>query len=153
MQQEYEAKVARRKAAGISDSKKYLDETIEVSERKGVSTKRSLNESVGDSMYKTYEKRVSKLPKREVGAGLRPLDSFAHGENDEVAPEAVERLAAELRARDALRYKPSQSVRKNENDDITSINEANDRYNKRLSRAYDKYSLEIRQNLERGTAL
>jgi hypothetical protein len=38
-------------------------------------------------------------------------------------------------------------------EDVTSINERNKQFNKKLKRAFDKYTVEIRQNLERGTAL
>lgn len=40
-----------------------------------------------------------------------------------------------------------------EAEDVTSINERNKNFNKKLKRAFDKYTVEIRQNLERGTAL
>ena len=40
-----------------------------------------------------------------------------------------------------------------EGEDVTSINERNKHFNKKLKRAFDKYTVEIRQNLERGTAL
>ena len=37
--------------------------------------------------------------------------------------------------------------------DISYINERNMNFNKKLSRFYDQYTGEIRQNLERGTAI
>ncbi|CAM9189935.1 unnamed protein product [Hapterophycus canaliculatus] len=37
--------------------------------------------------------------------------------------------------------------------DIDYINDRNKHFNKKIKRAYDKYTVEIRQNLERGTAL
>lgn len=37
--------------------------------------------------------------------------------------------------------------------DVTSINERNRVFNKKLDRNYSKYSNEIKGNLERGTAL
>ena len=38
-------------------------------------------------------------------------------------------------------------------EDVTSINDRNKFFNKKIKRAFDKYTVEIRQNLERGTAL
>jgi pre-mRNA-splicing factor SYF2 len=38
-------------------------------------------------------------------------------------------------------------------DDISWINEKNRKFNQKISRFYDKYTKEIRENLERGTAL
>ena len=41
----------------------------------------------------------------------------------------------------------------NHDADIDYINERNMRFNKKAARFYDKYTAEIKQNLERGTAL
>lgn len=38
-------------------------------------------------------------------------------------------------------------------DDISWINEKNRVFNQKIARFYDKYTKEIRENLERGTAL
>lgn len=40
-----------------------------------------------------------------------------------------------------------------EDEDITHISERNRKFNKKAQRAYDDYTVEIRNNLERGTAL
>jgi pre-mRNA-splicing factor SYF2 len=37
--------------------------------------------------------------------------------------------------------------------DVDYINDRNKHFNKKIKRAFDKYTVEIRQNLERGTAL
>jgi len=41
----------------------------------------------------------------------------------------------------------------NEENDVDYINDRNYHFNKKLARAYDDYTQEIRENLERGTAL
>lgn len=41
----------------------------------------------------------------------------------------------------------------NEGEDVTYINERNRVFNKKASRAFNQYTLEIAQNIERGTAL
>jgi hypothetical protein len=38
-------------------------------------------------------------------------------------------------------------------DTVDFINGRNEHFNKKIKRAYDKYTVEIRQNIERGTAL
>ena len=50
---------------------------------------------------------------------------------------------------------PAFSRRRSEHGaaDIDYINDRNKHFNKKIKRAYDKYTVEIRQNLERGTAL
>jgi hypothetical protein len=40
-----------------------------------------------------------------------------------------------------------------EGQDIDYINDRNEKFNKKVKRAFDKYTVEIKQNLERGTAL
>jgi len=41
----------------------------------------------------------------------------------------------------------------NEEADVDYINERNMKFNKKAARFYDKYTAEIKQNLERGTAV
>lgn len=38
-------------------------------------------------------------------------------------------------------------------DDVDFINDKNEAFNKKIKRSFDKYTVEIRQNLERGTAI
>lgn len=40
-----------------------------------------------------------------------------------------------------------------EQEDVSYINQRNKRFNQKISRNFDKHTAEIRQNLERGTAL
>ena len=51
------------------------------------------------------------------------------------------------------RSKFSRRRTEHEGADIDYINDRNKHFNKKIKRAYDKYTVEIRQNLERGTAL
>lgn len=51
------------------------------------------------------------------------------------------------------RAKSSKRRTEYESADIDYINERNKNFNKKIKRVYDKYTTEIRQNLERGTAL
>jgi pre-mRNA-splicing factor SYF2 len=53
----------------------------------------------------------------------------------------------------AARKKFSRRRQEFDQEDVTYINERNKVFNKKIKRAYDKYTVEIRQNLERGTAL
>lgn len=82
------------------------------------------------------------------GSGVNALDSL-HGKPSK---EAVDRLVDKLKKDDARRMK-----RRRQPDDgdehVTYINEKNKQFNKKLSRHYDKYTKEIRDSFERGTAL
>lgn len=118
---------------------------------------------------------------KEVAMGLAPGTLTTFNPSSQVIPSTEEqRLAAENLYRDAntLIYgdsKPSEEAidrmvekintdldkkakfsrkRRNEDEgDITYINEHNRVFNKKIARYYDKYTTEIRNSFERGTAL
>ena len=50
-------------------------------------------------------------------------------------------------------YNPTAGAIEFEGEDISYINKRNKRFNEKINRNYDKHTAEIRQNLERGTAL
>lgn len=62
-------------------------------------------------------------------------------------------MVQELNATQESRYAFSRRRAFDEDKDVDYINERNRKFNQKLSRAYDKYTVEIRQNLERGTAI
>lgn len=66
--------------------------------------------------------------------------------------EGARRLANELHRRIQKAAKKRNRMEFNETD-VTSINKRNKLFNKKISRNYDRASAEIKQNLERGTAL
>jgi len=62
----------------------------------------------------------------------------------------IARLVRSWLPPDSIRF---DSIRFDSAADIDYINDRNKHFNKKIKRAYDKYTVEIRQNLERGTAL
>ncbi|RMD43385.1 hypothetical protein DV735_g1706, partial [Chaetothyriales sp. CBS 134920] len=68
--------------------------------------------------------------------------------------ENVDRLVADLRKAEEVRLK-KRRARGQEQDqgDVTFINEKNKQFNMKLARFYDRYTKEIRDSFERGTAL
>ncbi len=62
-------------------------------------------------------------------------------------------MVNELKERAENRKKFSRRRQHFEGEDVDYINERNKHFNKKIARAFDKYTVEIRQNLERGTAL
>ena len=62
-------------------------------------------------------------------------------------------IANEMRRRIEKREKNKRKKMEFEQEDVSYINQRNKRFNQKISRNYDKYTAEIRQNLERGTAL
>jgi pre-mRNA-splicing factor SYF2 len=67
--------------------------------------------------------------------------------------EAKEAMAEEIVEDQKQRLKRSRRRRFDETEEVTFINERNARFNKKASRAYDEYTEELRESLERGTAL
>ena len=58
--------------------------------------------------------------------------------------------------RDEIKRKKKQQRQlggKLEGETIGAINDRNEAFNRKIKREFDKYTVEIRQNLERGTAL
>lgn len=62
-------------------------------------------------------------------------------------------MVKELKDREEKRNSFSRRRRFHEEKDIDSINDRNEHFNKKIERAFGKYTLEIKNNLERGTAL
>ncbi|KAI9504907.1 SYF2 splicing factor-domain-containing protein, partial [Coemansia spiralis] len=97
-----------------------------------------------------YERQ--KQDKADLDAGMASISGTL---SEEFKPEHrnIEKLAhavEEQQQRRATLHKPS--IEK-EGEDVSYINERNARFNRKMNRAYDKYTKEIRDNFERGTAL
>ena len=134
-----------------------------------------------DSLHKGHEKRAASALKgrgndgREVrvgGAGSKASTSSSskkssadnqrdgHGAassntlvlGGQPSSAAMDRMVAELDERSRIRSNFSRRREVFEEEHTTHINESNRKFNKKLSRAYDKYTVELRQSLERGTA-
>ncbi|KAF9908739.1 hypothetical protein EC991_009549 [Linnemannia zychae] len=66
---------------------------------------------------------------------------------------AVDRLAADVVKQIEARSKFSKRRAHKEDEDVNYINDANQRFNQKIARFYDKHTKEIRDDFERGTAL
>ncbi|KAI4456588.1 gcip-interacting protein p29 [Holotrichia oblita] len=67
--------------------------------------------------------------------------------------EAVDNMVKDLEDQIAKRDKYSRRRTHNDDADIDYINERNAKFNKKLDRFYGEHTTEIKQNLERGTAV
>jgi t-SNARE complex subunit (syntaxin) len=65
----------------------------------------------------------------------------------------VDRLARDMEQHQENRRKLSRRRMTLEASDVDYINDKNEAFNKKIKRSFDKYTVEIRQNLERGTAI
>jgi pre-mRNA-splicing factor SYF2 len=68
--------------------------------------------------------------------------------------ENVDRLVKDLQKAEEVRLrKRRERGRGDEEGDVTYINDKNKQFNLRLARAYDKYTKDVRDSFERGTAI
>ncbi len=117
-----------------------------------------------EGQYANYERNLKSVRKSRKGESST-LDSYdptlhnhsignIHSNKQSATSErqGAKRLANEMKRR--AENKANQK-RKLEFDavDVTSINERNKKFNQKIGRNFDKHTAEIRQNLERGTAL
>ncbi|XP_075070187.1 pre-mRNA-splicing factor SYF2 [Mixophyes fleayi] len=95
-----------------------------------------------------YEKEREKC-----GESFYPtVNSLYHGTHVP-SKEGVDRMVTDLEKQIEKREKYSRRRAYNDDADIDYINERNANFNKKAERFYGKYTAEIKQNLERGTAV
>lgn len=118
-----------------------------------------------EATHRAYEKRLKKLP--TAGSSGRKADASGEGSSShleqnpldygkvgaEVSKSALDRLTKDIVEREEARSNFSKRRMQFSSSDVDYINDKNAQYNKKLKRAFDKYTVEIRQNLERGTAV
>lgn len=75
-----------------------------------------------------------------------------HGLHED-RPQAIDNMVKDLEAQISKREKYSRRRTHNDDADIDYINERNAKFNKKLDRFYGEHTAEIKQNLERGTAV
>lgn len=80
-------------------------------------------------------------------------DSYDH--DHKPSKEAVDRLVQDLDKGERARLKARAARGLNDDDkgDVTYINQKNKQFNEKLARFYNKYTTEIRESFERGTAI
>lgn len=110
-----------------------------------------------DAQYKSYKKQLNKLPTSSSIAGTEQVSESSElqygKQGTEVSSHALNRLAKNIEDREKQRETFSRRRAHIDATSVDAINEKNEHFNKKLKRTYDKYTVEIRQNLERGTAL
>ncbi|KAI9257334.1 SYF2 splicing factor-domain-containing protein [Phascolomyces articulosus] len=155
---------------------KYSAESVEKWEEKMQQKAERANNGFTDhaqAAHKKYLKLVSELKpdlgqyaekkeeaiERAIRNGEDPSDinavanSLDYGAlDDKPSKEAIDRLVHDTK-KQIIRRETRSRERKEVSDDISWINEKNRVFNQKIARFYDKYTKEIRENLERGTAL
>ncbi|GAB6025085.1 pre-mRNA-splicing factor syf2 [Chamberlinius hualienensis] len=96
-----------------------------------------------------YEEKKQELGEEVFYAGANTVLQGLHTDTK----EAVERMVEDLEKQIGKRAKFSRRRLYNDDADIDYINERNRIFNEKLERNYGQYTSEIKQNLERGTAV
>jgi len=112
-----------------------------------------------DGMHRNYERNLKNI-NRAAGGTLQDDSTSSTETFDPIldtSDEARERdgarnLAIEMKRRIEMQ-KSKRDRLEFEGEDVTWINQRNKKFNQKISRNFDKHTAEIRQNLERGTAL
>ncbi|MCD7459369.1 hypothetical protein HAX54_040728 [Datura stramonium] len=114
------------------------------------------------TLYNAYKKRTKNVAvdvdeynkmKEADPEFYREASSLQYGKAPKLSEDKIERMVKELKDRDEKRQSFSRRRKFHEEKDIDSINDRNEHFNKKIERAFGKYTLEIKNNLERGTAL
>ncbi|XP_065866644.1 uncharacterized protein [Euphorbia lathyris] len=114
------------------------------------------------TLYNAYKKRTKNVEvnleeynkmKEADPEFYREASSLQYGKAPKISEDKIDKMVKELKDRDEKRTSFSRRRRFHEEKDIDSINDRNEHFNKKIERAFGKYTLEIKNNLERGTAL
>ena len=159
------AKEEEMKKQGVEEKDWHLFETAEKVGKK--LEKQELKESrkatfgwhafTKDADFRVYEKQLDNLNTSKVVKDTSREDSFDPFQYGNlgvgaVSKEGLDRMSNYVEERQAKRSEFSRR-RMNIDTGTDYINERNEHFNKKIKRSFDKYTVEIRQNLERGTAL
>ncbi|KAI8061456.1 SYF2 splicing factor-domain-containing protein [Gongronella butleri] len=108
----------------------------------------------------SYNEKKLEAMERAIRNGEDPEDLRAMANDltyasasDRPSEEAIDRLVKDVSEQIGKRETRSRERKNVRYDDISWINEKNRVFNQKISRFYDKYTKEIRDSLERGTAL
>ncbi|KAL7747683.1 Pre-mRNA-splicing factor SYF2 [Sorochytrium milnesiophthora] len=150
----------------------YSVEDVERWEEKQEAKKQRTNDGFTDfaqAAHKKYQRMVGSLKPDLQEYNASKAEAVADNEADAFYKDAnnlesfvrptrpsqdkVQRMVDDLRKQVEVRHKSSRRRAFNPEEDINYINDKNRHFNKKISRAYDKYTAEIRDSFERGTAL
>ena len=137
------------------------DSSIQKAYKKEVSRERrkfGINDYYNpQGMHRNYERDLKSLPHAASALGdaaddKSTFDPILNDSDEKREREGARNLANEMKRR-IEKQKKKRDRLEFDGEDITWINQRNKKFNQKISRDYDKYTAEIRQNLERGTAL
>lgn len=163
-------KASRKNAVGFADYRKEAGKVYDRQIREMEKGKESM-----EGRRDAYEREKTEAIERSVRSGGLEIVETESGELIAVDKDgsfystadstasftnkpdkaAVDRLVADIRKAEEvrLRKRRERGGRDETDGDVTYINEKNKQFNLKLARFYDKYTSEIRDSFERGTAI
>lgn len=157
-----------KKQASMTEEEKLFAATAEEAEKaleRKKQKQKNMETTAWDMTEEKLTHRTQKRHEKELdGWGVvdaardvadATLDPLAYGTAETYQPseERVDALVGSLADIEQKRNKFSRRRQHYEEDEITYINERNRVFNRKVARTFDKYTSEIKNNLERGTAL
>jgi pre-mRNA-splicing factor SYF2 len=154
-------------ANGLDMSKAYMLDTQQMAETKYKKWEKEPAPHGWDvfnqkTLYDAYKKRTKNINvdveeynkmKEADPEFYREASSLQYGKAPKISDSKIEKMVKELKDRDEKKQSFSRRRKFREEKDVDSINDRNEHFNKKIERAFGKYTLEIKNNLERGTAL
>mmetsp|Transcript_50246 Transcript_50246/g.109212 ORF Transcript_50246/g.109212 Transcript_50246/m.109212 type:complete len:237 (+) Transcript_50246:27-737(+) len=166
-----ERKKKEAEELGQAPENPLLSETLEVADNK-VRKKRKKEENQAafgwevfnqDTLLKAHEKRIARSvkvdleayerQKKETPDFYRSADNMAYGAAPVADKAKVDNMVLDLVDAMDRRNKFSRRRTHHEEADVDYINDRNAHFNRKIERAFGAFTKEIKENLERGTAL
>lgn len=104
------------------------------------------------NMEAYHQDKLEKYAARISNAPSSPLDFLSHKPSKQQVGKLLENLAEQQEKRKNFSKKRKSDL-DHDSKNITFINARNERFNKKIGRAFDEYTKEYREALERGSAL
>lgn len=156
------------KAEGKDYDRLKLLEVSAIDAEKIEKKKKKKNPDLGFSTFEAqtarqYSRLVKNMPARDMNKYEKQKEelgeAFYGGPNTVLhglvkdTPSAINNMVKDLEQQIDRRKKYSRRRIYNDDADVDFINERNSKFNKKLERFYGEHTAEIKQNLERGTAI
>jgi len=148
---------------------KLMNTTVEEAEEKSKKKGKKKSAPFGwdvfnqDTIYNAYKKRTKSInidldnyekQKQQLGDDFfADADNLKYGKIAPIDKEGINDMVKELNETNEKKKYFSRRRSVHPDADVDYINERNRVFNKKISRSFDKYTTEIKQNLERGTAV
>lgn len=109
-----------------------------------------------EGQFRHYQRNLRSISNRNTENSSSDTYDPLSCQNDEtqkaITKKGVKMLAEEMKRRADKKMNKKRKLAFS-GEDVSYVNKRNKRFNEKISRNFDKYTAEIRQNLERGTAL